>query len=91
MVVSELRGEGDQLTDCNVLLLAPTGTAAHNINGITVHSALKLPINQHSKSSEYTPQSQEKLHELQTKYNGLTTVITDEISLISSQDLFRIH
>ena len=62
MAVSELRGEGDQPTDCTVLLLAPTGTDAYNINGMTVHSALKLPIRQHSKQDNFTLLSQEKLH-----------------------------
>ena len=27
-----------------VLLLAPTGIAARNINGTTIHSALKIPV-----------------------------------------------
>ena len=40
--------------DVTVLLLAPTGTAAHNINGQTIHSVFKIPPEQ---SYQYQPLS----------------------------------
>ncbi|XP_060571765.1 uncharacterized protein LOC132729947 [Ruditapes philippinarum] len=90
--VRELQGEGDCSSDCTVLLTAPTGTAAFNIDGMTIHSALKLPIKQHSKAGgEYTPLSQEKLHDLRCKLSYLTILIIDEISMVSAQDLYHIH
>ena len=43
MVNSELRQAGEDPTKPKILLMAPTGTAAFNIGGLTVHSALQLP------------------------------------------------
>ena len=91
MAVKELEAEGDSPSDTTVLLLAPTGTAAFNIDGMTMHSALKLPLKQHSKQGEYQPLSQEKLHDLRCKLANLTIIIIDEISMVSSQDLYNIH
>ena len=91
MAGRELRAEGDSPDDCTVLLLAPTGTAAFNINGQTVHSALRLPIKQHSSSQDYLPLSQEKLQDLRCKLKNLTLVIIDEVSMIGAQQLYTIH
>lgn len=91
MAVRELRDEGDSPDDCTVLLLAPTGTAAFNINGQTVHSAFRLPIKQHSSSQDYLPLSQEKLQNLRRKLKNLTLVIIDEVSMIGAQQLYTIH
>lgn len=49
MVLRTLRKEGEEPTSMKVLLMAPTGTAAHNIQGLTIHSALQLQLGQHGK------------------------------------------
>lgn len=41
MVLRTLRKEGEEPTSMKVLLMAPTGTAAYNIQGLTIHSALQ--------------------------------------------------
>ena len=38
---------GNQPEFQKVLLTAPTGRAAHNIGGLTLHSAFDLPLNQY--------------------------------------------
>ena len=47
--------------DVSVLLTAPTGVAAFNINGMTLHSAFLLG---HSKYSDFQPLSHDKLNTL---------------------------
>lgn len=43
MANRELREEGAEPDKPKIILTAPTGTAAFNINGCTIHSALQLP------------------------------------------------
>ena len=74
--------------DVIVLLTAPTGVAAFNINGITLHSALLLG------SGKYTglqPLIHERLNTLRTKLSKLTLVIIDEVSMVGSNMLLEIH
>ena len=47
--------------DVTVLLLAPTGTAAHNIHGQTIHSVFEIPP---EHSSQYQPLSCDSLNSL---------------------------
>ena len=62
-------------------MLAPTGVAAVNDGGATIHSALALsPKRNQSKSIPKL--SDKKRCMLQNKYSQLSVIITDEISLI---------
>ena len=65
-----------------VLLTAPTGIAAYNIGGITVHSAFCLPV-EHHRSASYVPLKAEKLKQLRMKFKDIAYVIIDEISMLS--------
>ena len=51
MVIRTIRREEDDPTTLNVLLTVPTGTAAHDIDGLTIHSALQLQLGQGAKNS----------------------------------------
>ncbi len=73
--------------DVLVLLTAPTGIAAMNINGMTIHSALLLGI---SKTS-FHALSREKLNTLRLKLSRLKLLIVDEISMVGSNLLLQIH
>lgn len=73
-----------------VLVLAPTGVAAHNIKGQTIHSALKLPV-QHGYSFNDTQLSASVLKKLRIDLKNKHTVIIDEISMVSSNMLELIH
>ena len=70
-----------------VLKVAPTGTAAYNINGSTIHSAFALPL----QSTQYLPLSSEKLAKLRSKYSSLTVLIIDEISMVGTKLFSFIH
>ena len=67
--------------DMTVLLVAPTGTAAFNIGGRTVHSAFHLPTRGLSKT--YVPLGEDLLTGLRAKYEHLEIVIINEISMVS--------
>jgi hypothetical protein len=90
MVIRTLRREGDDPTTLKVLLTAPTGTAAHNINGLTIHSALQMQLGQGAKSS-YHRLGDEKRNTLRCKYSQLRLIIIDEISMVGSDLLLQIH
>ena len=54
--------------DVIVLLTAPTGVAAFNINGMTLHSAFLLG---HSRYSGFQPLSNDRINSLRTKLSHL--------------------
>ena len=47
-------------TDKHVAVTAPTGIAAFNINGLTIHRLLQLPV-EHGKTPHYRPLSDDSL------------------------------
>ena len=69
-----------------VLLLAPTGVAAININGNAIHPGFHiryrgkiLPLNDASKA------------ELRNKYSEVELIIIDEISMVSNKLFYQVH
>ena len=78
-------------TDHNhVLVCAPTGTAAYNIAGHSIHSAFLLPINE-SKYDDYVPLSNEKLTGLKEAIGDIKILVLDEISMVGTDLLLSIH
>ena len=73
-----------------VVVCAPTGTAAKNINGRTLHSTLRLPV-QHGKEPSYTELSALTLKKLRHNFQHIHTIIIDEISMVSAKTLEYIH
>ena len=69
-----------------VLLTAPTGTAAFNIGGMTIHSALQMGYNK-----EFSHLSQEKIEMLRLHLKHLKLLICDEASMIDCKKLRKIH
>ena len=73
-----------QPEDVVVLLTAPTGVAAFNIQGMTLHSALFLSIRKFS--------SQPLTHNtLRTRLANLQLLIIDEVSMVGSNMLLQVH
>lgn len=72
------------------MLVAPTGVAAFNIGGVTIHCALCLPV-EHGSSTRYRKLSAERLHELRLLWKDVHTVIIDEISMVSYETMMFIH
>ena len=72
------------------MLVAPTGVAAFNIGGVTIHRALCLPV-EHGSSTRYRKLSTERLHELRLLWKDVHTVIIDEVSMVSYETMMFIH
>ena len=76
-------------TDITVLLTAPTGVAAFNIGGMTVHSALLLRTSKYSNCGDSL--TFDKLNSVRSKLENLQLIIIDEVSMVGSDMLLNIH
>ena len=72
------------------MLVAPTGVAAFNIGGLTIHYAFRLPV-EHGNLTRYTKLSAERLHQLRLLLKNVHTLIIDEIGMVSYETLGFIH
>jgi len=73
-----------------VVIAAPTGLAAFNIGGTTIHRVLSLPV-EHGKPANYSRLQQEQLTLLRATLKGMKLLIIDEVSMVSSLTLLFIH
>ena len=73
-----------------VVIAAPTGLAAFNIGGTTIHRVLSLTV-EHSKQADYTKLHQQQLTLLTSTLKGTKLLIVDEVSMISALTLLFIH
>ena len=80
---------GQQTNDLTTLLIGPTGKAAHNIKGHTIHAAFHVPANQ--SLMNYSKLSWDNLNSYCSKYLNLKWIICDEISMVSNYMLKFIH
>ena len=64
--------KGGGLEKLRILLLAPTGVAAININGTTIHSSLGI-----NAGGNLYPLSQQHLAALRNKLSEVTLIIID--------------
>ena len=69
---------GENLDDVKVIKVAPTGKAAYNIKGNTVHSAFQIP----AKRWEYCSLDSDRLNTIRSKLRNLKVIIFDEISMV---------
>ena len=69
-----------------VLVLAPTGVSAININGSTIHSGLNIPCR-----GKLMPLSDKNRAELRNKYSEVQVIVVDEISMLSGKLLYQVH
>lgn len=72
-----------------VLLVAPTGKAAHNIGGMTAHSAFSLAVTQNQLTTKDL--TAETLNSLRVKLCNMKLLIIDEISMMGSNALFSVN
>ncbi|WAR12800.1 PIF1-like protein, partial [Mya arenaria] len=61
---------------------SPTGTAARLINGQTIHSLLRIPVD---KYLNYAGLTSFQLRSLQNQFVGVNTIIIDEVSMVSDR------
>ena len=72
-----------------VLLTAPTGVAAVNIDGTTIHTALGLPVGRFGKTIPKL--SDKRRTALRNRLCDVRVLIIDEISMVSNLQLLHIH
>ena len=77
-------------TTLPVVIAAPTGLAAFNVGGTTIHRMLYLPV-EHGKPADYRRLQQEQLTLLKATLKGMKLLIIDEVSMVSSLTLLFIH
>lgn len=77
-----------------LIIMAPSGKAASNIGGSTIHSALRIPV----KASKYdgeidscAPLTGEILMSLQTKFQDVKGILIDEFTMINQTMLSSIN
>jgi ATP-dependent DNA helicase PIF1 len=80
----------NQSQDLHVLVCAPTGAAAHNISGYTLHAAFFLPVNVRN-GDDYVPLSGERLAALKETIGNVQVFIIDDISMVGSDMLLTVH
>ncbi|XP_057292445.1 uncharacterized protein LOC130621150 [Hydractinia symbiolongicarpus] len=73
----------------NLLLLAPTGVAAVNINGTTIHSALGISVESRGLTLHKLPDK--KRCKLRQELSDVKGIIIDEISMVSNKLLLYVH
>uniref|UniRef100_A0A8D8Z998 ATP-dependent DNA helicase n=1 Tax=Cacopsylla melanoneura TaxID=428564 RepID=A0A8D8Z998_9HEMI len=74
----------------DVAVTAPTGVAAHNIGGMTIHRLLQLPV-EHGKTPVYKSLSDDVLKIIRDNMKSVILLIIDEISMVSNIMLLYIH
>ena len=72
----------------SVLLMAPTGVAAINISGTTVHAALAIP---RECGNSVPAMSDQKRTQMRLSLAELKLIIIDEISMVANIGLLHIH
>ena len=72
-----------------VLILAPTGVAAINVNGNTIHSGLGIPVGNFRKSIPKL--NDKKRSTLRRQLSEVKVIVIDEISMVSNYLLLHIH
>ena len=90
LTATNIFNRNNQTDHNHVLVCAPTGTAAYNIAGHTIHSAFLLPIIE-SKYDDYVPLSHEKLAGLKDAIGDIKILVLDEISMVGTDQLLSIH
>ena len=77
--------------DTTCAVAAPTGLAAYNVGGVTVHRLFQLPIEHEGKTAGYWSLSKVAQKVMSTNLRSLKLIIIDETSMLSSLNLAYIH
>ena len=72
---------GENPDEVKVLKVAPTGKAAFNIKGNTLHSAFKIPAN---RGYKYCALDADRLNTIRAQLRKLKAIFIDEISMVGS-------
>ena len=88
-LVTKMWEEETRSTLCAVT--APTGLAAFNVGGVTIHRLLQLPIEHEGRGAGYWKLPKETLKVMRISLSKLKLLIIDEVSMVSSLNLAYIH
>ena len=77
--------------DLTCAVAAPTGLAAFNVGGVTIHRLLQLPVEHKGKTAGYWALSKASQKVMKTTLRSVKVFIIDEISMVSSLNLAYIH
>ena len=77
--------------EVTVAVAVPTGLAAFNIGGLTIHRLFQLPIEHEGKSAECWSLSKVSQKAMKTKLRSVKLIVVDEISMVSSLTLTYMH
>ena len=69
-------------TDKRVAVTAPTSVAAFNINGLTIHWLLQLPV-EHGKTPQHRPLSDDSFKIIRQRLHNWILLLADETSMVS--------
>ena len=69
------------------IVLAPTGTAAALLNGLTYHPTLGI---RSEEGNNYSRNKGTVINEVRTRIQGIEYIFIDEVSMLSCRDLFII-
>ena len=84
-VLNKLLSRKGDTSKAKIMRLAPTGVAAINIDGTTIHTGLGIPRN------IFLPLSDQQRTTLRTQFEEVSVIFIDEISMVSSKMLLQIH
>ena len=77
--------------DLTCAIAAPTGLAAFNVSGGTIHRLFQLPIEHDSKTAGYWSLPKTSQKGMKTSLRNVKIIIIDEVSIVSSLNLAYIH
>ena len=78
--------KGGELEKPRILLLAPAGVAAINLNGTAIHSNLGINV-----GGKLYPLSEQHCAALRNKLSEARLIIIDEILMVSSVLFFQVN
>ena len=81
-----LTTSGDDPCSPYLILAAPTGLAASNVEGQTLHTAFKLKF-----GNDYVSLSDKIRDNLRDRFKNVQVIIIDEFSMMKSSMLYHIH
>lgn len=79
-----------QVVEKDTAVSAPTGIAAFNIDGLTIHRLFQLPV-EHGYTPKYVSLSDAVLKIIRDELKNVALIIIDEVSMISDVTFMYIH
>ena len=72
-------------------ITAPTGLAAFNVCGVTIHRLLQLPIGYEVKTAGYWRLGKDAIKVIRSSLSQLRVLIIDEVLMLSNLNLAYVH